>query len=154
MTTSSAATAQSASADAATLDAVGRQLKLAAVVACGFGALFSFGSHATTDWPVRFMGDVLFLRPGDRTAELTDINHLADAILGGLMIGWMVAIWLLADRLLHRAPADVKFVITVSVVTWFVVDGVGSVASGAWVNVISNAVFLALFLVPLRRITT
>lgn len=141
-----------AGADAATLASVERQVKIAALLTAGFGLLFAVGSHDATDGPVRFLADLLFLRLGDGPGELTNTNHLADAILGGVMAGWGAMMWLLADRLLTRMPSEVKSILTISLLVWFPIDSLGSIASGAWLNAISNIAFAAMFLVPLRRL--
>lgn len=94
----------------------------------------------------------MFWRLDDGVDKLTDTNHLADAILGGVMAGWAVMMWLLADRMLAKAPKETKSIIVVSLLVWFVIDSAGSVVSGAWLNVLANAGFLGLYLLPLRKI--
>lgn len=135
-----------------TLDRVTGELKVAAIVTIGFGLLFAIASHDATDAPVRFLSDIIFWRIGDGVAVLTQENHLADAILGGVMAGWGVMIWMLADRLLPVAPADVKRIVTTSALVWFTVDTAGSIAGGGGFNGVLNLGFLAMFLIPLRRI--
>jgi len=155
MTTSSLATHTPSAAIAsrsAALDRATGELKAAAVVTIGFGLLFAVGAHDATDAPVRFLSDVVFWRLGDGVVELTRVNHLADAILGGVMAGWGVMIWMLANRLLPVAPVEVKRMVTTSALVWFAVDTGGSIASGGWFNGVLNLGFLAMFLAPLRRI--
>ena len=56
-----------------------------------------------------------------------------------------------SDRLgMQRAPDAIRAIIRTSVISWFVVDSLASVAAGGALNVVANAAFLALFLVPLR----
>lgn len=150
MTTTAPQTTETGTA--ANVVAAKRQLEVASVVTIGFGLLFALASHDLTDDLVGWWSDLIFLRPGDGAENLTDVNHLADAILGGVMVGWGVMIWLLADRLLLRMPGEVKSIILISLLAWFVPDSVGSIASGAWLNVVSNVGFAALFVLPLRRI--
>lgn len=138
--------------DPTTLASAERQLKVSAILTVGFGLMFSLGSHDSTDVLVRWFSDFMFLRVGDGPAQLTDVNHLSDAILGGLMVGWAVMVWLMADRLLVRAPKEIKSIITIAMLVWFPIDSIGSIASGAWLNAIANVGFLAMFLVPLRRV--
>jgi hypothetical protein len=35
---------------------------------------------------------------------------------------------------------------------WFVIDSVGSLAAGSWLNVVSNVAFLGAFVLPARRL--
>ena len=85
-------------------------------------------------------------------AVRTDYTHLFSAIQGGVMAGLGVMVWLVVDQFLGIDPAGVKKVIGITATVWFVLDSAGSVAAGAWLNVIFNLGFLALALVPLRNI--
>lgn len=138
------------------LAATVRDLKLAAVVTAASGLLFSLATTASTDGPLRFVADLAFLRPGDGADRLTDYNHLADAIAGGVLIGWAVMIWLVADRLLANATTtvqrEIKRILFISLGVWFVFDSAGSIAAGAWVNALVNTSFLVMFGLALRRI--
>jgi hypothetical protein len=60
-------------------------------------------------------------------------------------------LWLLSTRLYPREPRLARTIILASVISWFVVDGIGSTLAGAPGNVVLNVVFLALFTVPLWR---
>jgi len=129
-----------------------RQLKVSSVLTIIFGLLFALGSHDATDMLVRRFTDLMFWRLDDGVGQLTDTTHLADAILGGVMCGWAAMTWLLADRLLLKAPKEIKSIILISLCVWFVPDSLGSIASGAWLNAISNIGFFAMFALPLRKI--
>ncbi|MEM9204026.1 MAG: hypothetical protein AAGC53_20490 [Actinomycetota bacterium] len=130
-----------------------RGLKLAAATMVITGIFFAIASTATTDAGVRTLLDFVFFRLGDGPSELSDSHHLVNAILGGVMVGWGVMIWYLADRLLPLAPREVARLLFVGLVVWFVVDSAGSIASGGWLNAVPlNVGFLGLFLVPLRHL--
>lgn len=129
-----------------------RGLKAAAIFTVATGLLFSSASLAETDFGVRFLLDVVFFRLGEGPDSLEASHRLVNAILGGVMVGWGVMIWLLVDRFLVRAPQDVKRVLIVGLATWFVVDSAGSIASGGWLNAVLNIGFLGVFLVPLRKL--
>ena len=138
--------------DAATLRSAERGLKAAAIMTIATGLFFAVASTAPTDAAVRQLLDLVFFRLGDGPAELSDSHHLVNAILGGVMVGWGVMIWLLVDRLLPVAPRELKHILLVGLVAWFVVDSTGSIASGGWPNAVLNVGFLGVFLVPLRRL--
>lgn len=129
-----------------------RQVKTAALVTIALGAALAISSTDATDALARLFGDLVFLRPGDQTGSLTDHNHLINAIGGGVMAGWAVMFWLLADRLLPVAPREVKQIMLGSLLCWFVLDSSGSIASGAWFNAVLNIGFFAMFWAPLRRL--
>ncbi|MGF1477674.1 MAG: hypothetical protein ACFB6S_19180 [Geminicoccaceae bacterium] len=126
-------------------------LKIAAGVVIGFGILAALAAHPGTAAPFRLLAD-LVLWPIDGAQSLaTDESRILCAIAGGLMCGWGVLLWLVADRLPAQAPGLVKPLILASVVSWFVVDSLASVAAGAPLNAVLNAGFLAMFVVPLIR---
>lgn len=145
-------TASHSSVSPADLSKVERQIKTASVLTIVFGLLIALGSHDATDVFVRWFSDVMFLRVGSGVEELTNTNHLADAILGGIMCGWAALMWLLADQFLVVNPRETKRVIITSMAVWFVIDSTGSIASGAWLNAIANVGFLLMFVLPLRVI--
>lgn len=129
-----------------------RGLKGAAIFTVISGLFFASASTSATDRLMRLFLDIVFLRVGDGPAQLTDSHHLVDAIMGGVMVGWGVMTWLLVDRFLQVSAADVKFIVQMAVVAWFVIDSAGSIASGGWINVVLNVAYAALFLLPLRKL--
>jgi hypothetical protein len=74
---------------------------------------------------------------------------LAHAVIGGVMVGWGGALFY-ATRTLFAAGARAGWnIVAFSVAAWFVPDTAYSLLSGFWQNAMLNAVFLALFVVPL-----
>lgn len=127
------------------------QLKFAAAITFGFALMIVFGSHELTDAPLRWFADLLFW-PLDEAQVMTDSGQLLAAILGGIMASWAVLMWLLTNALAVSEPQLLRRLILTTMTVWFVIDGLGSVASGAWLNVIGNLGFLALFVLPARRL--
>lgn len=128
------------------------QIKAASVAAIGFALMIGLGSHPATDLPLRWFGDLLFWPLGDRAAVLGDEARLVAAILGGIMTGFGLMIWMLTDALIDSDPKLLRRVIVTVMAVWFVVDSTGSVAAGAPLNVVGNLGFLALFVIPARRL--
>jgi hypothetical protein len=79
----------------------------------------------------------------------TDTEALLSAISGGLLAGLGTAVWLIAHHLHPRDPALAARIVTLTLAAWYIPDSAGSLAAGAWFNVVMNTGFLALFLVPL-----
>jgi hypothetical protein len=132
---------------------VANQLKLASIFTVGFGILIAFGSHTLTDGPLRFFADLLFWPLGDAAMITpTDEAQLLAAILGGVMTSWGVLLWLLTDSLVRDRPTLLKRLILTTMAIWFVIDSAGSIASGGWLNVVGNLGFLALFVLPARKL--
>lgn len=68
-----------------------------------------------------------------------------------MILGWGLMIRQLEGEQLQRAPEAVRGTVRASASSWFLADSAGPVAAGAALNVVPNLVFLALFLLPLRR---
>ncbi len=69
-------------------------------------------------------------------------------MLGAVLIGWAIAILGLIDAA-HRVGAPAWRMLTLSIVVWYFIDSIISVALGFPVNAASNRVFLVTFLVPI-----
>lgn len=109
------------------------------------------GSWEPTSIAFRFLGQILFWPEADEVIN-TNGTQILSAILGGIMFSWGLVYWFLTD-LLESNPAKVKQIILVSIVAWFVIDSVGSLLAGSWVNVIFNTGYLMMFVLPLRGVT-
>lgn len=133
------------------LSAPATQLKLASIGTLGFALMIAFGSHELTDGPLRWFADLLFWPLGDPQV-LTNEAQLLAAILGGIMASWAALVWMLTDALAAEQPLLLRRLILTMMTIWFVIDSAGSVASGGWLNVIGNLAFLALFVLPARRL--
>jgi hypothetical protein len=74
---------------------------------------------------------------------------LAHAVLGGVMVGWGVALFYVTRTLLARGSRIAWNLIALSVLAWFIPDTSYSLLSGYWQNALLNTVFLVLFVIPL-----
>jgi hypothetical protein len=74
---------------------------------------------------------------------------LAHAVIGGVMVGWGVALFYVTKSLLARGERIAWNLVALSVGAWFVPDTSYSLLSGYWQNAMLNTVFLALFALPL-----
>lgn len=89
----------------------------------------------------------------NRPEELNLNPHLrfSLAVLGAVTIGWsltLVAAMKAANQLGKQAGKPVWILTTVSVLSWYVIDSILSVATGFWLNTIPNTIFVAAFLLP------
>ena len=126
-------------------------LRFAAGVTMVTGLALALSAVPALNIGVRLLTDLL-VWPFDGAETLAaSETRLALAIGGGVMLGWGLMIWQLAGEPLERAPEAVRGIIRASVLGWFLVDSAGSAAAGAALNVVPNLVFLALFLLPMRK---
>lgn len=126
-------------------------LKAGSAIVVGFGILTAFAAFPPTAEPTRLLADMIFWPPDGAETGAASETRLFSAITGGVLVGWGVLLWLLVTRVFPRDPETARFMILASVGTWFVVDGLGSFAAGAPINVVLNTGFLALFVLPLIR---
>lgn len=129
-------------------------LRLAAGVTMLTGLTLALAAIPAMNLPMRILADML-IWPLDQAQTLgLPETRLALAIGGAVLTGWGLMIWQLAGEPLQRASEPVRAIIRTSVLTWFAVDSLASIAAGAALNVLPNLVFLALFLVPMRGART
>lgn len=74
---------------------------------------------------------------------------LAHAVIGGVMVGWGVALVLVVRGPFAAGEPIGWRIIAISAPAWFVPDTAYSLWSGFWQNAVLNSVFLVLFAVPL-----
>lgn len=124
-------------------------LIITAIVVGAFGPVFFLGTMISTSEPARLALDLLsWPVDGMPTYTSTDIRFLS-ALTGGFLLGWGVMIWCLRIWLYDVAPEAVRRVVLVSLLSWFVLDSAGSIASGTTSNVFFNVFFLLLAVGPL-----
>lgn len=82
-------------------------------------------------------------------AEANAYIALLHAVLGGVMVGWGIALFLAVRGPFARGQRVGWQIVAVSVIAWFVPDTAFSVWSGFWPNAALNLAFLGLFAMPL-----
>jgi hypothetical protein len=75
-------------------------------------------------------------------------SRVLSAVLGGIACGWGLLLYLLASGPIAKGDRDARSMFVGSVVTWFVIDSLASLAAGWPLNLLLNAGFAALLLVP------
>ncbi|MEO8531511.1 MAG: hypothetical protein ABI459_09820 [Deltaproteobacteria bacterium] len=123
-------------------------LRVGAALVIASGVLVGLGSHPATAWPARIIADLIFWPLDGLQTGMAGETRLLAAIGGGVMLGWGLMIWQLAT-----VPAAYPAIRT-SILVWFCADSLGSLAAGAWLNVLGNLVFLIVFMVALRQKAT
>jgi hypothetical protein len=126
-----------------------RSLKIASALVIAFGVLGAAAAMPGLSVPMLLLTDIAFW-PLDGAQNLAaPETRLFIAISGGLTVGLGVAMWQLARRLYPREPELARSIMLSSMISWFVVDSIGSTLAGAPFNVLLNAGFLLMFIVPL-----
>jgi hypothetical protein len=123
-------------------------LKAACLVTIAAGLVGAAASHPLTAAPWTLLMDVLQW-PLDRGQSVASSEaRVLSAIGGGLSVGWGVLLYLLAAGPVARGEQDASRMFITSVLAWFTVDSIASLAAGWPGNVALNIVFLAALTAP------
>ena len=122
---------------------------------CGAAALFGIilagGAFEATSGPVRI---VFGLLNGSGDLDLDPPMRFSLGVLGAVSIGWsltLLAAVNAANQLDRKLAKAIWIQVIGSVLTWFVIDSLLSVATGFGLNAIPNTVLMAGFLFPVIR---
>ena len=74
---------------------------------------------------------------------------LAHAVIGGVIVGWGVALLLITRELLAKGNPLGWKLLAISLGSWFIPDTTYSLLSGYWQNAALNVTFLTFFAIPL-----
>ncbi len=112
-----------------------------------FGLVLAGGGLEATDVAVETLFGIMG-PPGG--FEWTPHLRFATALMGAVSLGWgltLLAAFSAAHRLGDQA-GPVWRMITVAAVVWFVIDSALSVATGFWLNAVSNTGLILGYLAP------
>lgn len=126
-------------------------LKITAIVIGSFGPVFFFGTMQETMEPARLTLDLLsWPIDGATTFNAADTRFLS-ALTGGFLLGWGIMVWCLSAWVYDKAPEAVRKTVLTGVITWFLCDSAGSIASGNTSNAFFNIIVLFLAVGPLWK---
>lgn len=124
-------------------------LKITAVVVGSFGPVFFLGTMRPTLEPARLTLDILSWPVDGGTTYASADTRFLSALTGGFLLGWGVTIWFLSSWVYDAAPEGVRRTVLAGILSWFVLDSLGSIASGNPSNVLFNLVVLLIAVGPL-----
>jgi hypothetical protein len=126
-------------------------LKITAIVVGAFGPIFFLGSMLSTSEPARWTLDLLSL-PIDNVQNYNEpTTRFLSALTGGFLLGWGIMIWFLSSWVYDKAPEQVRKAVMAGLLSWFVLDSTGSIASGNASNAAINVLVLLIAAGPLWR---
>lgn len=115
-----------------------------------FGVVLAAAAVPGLEGPTVWFYDLVHW-PIDGASSWGEDVRFTCGVLGAVMIGWALTIFVLADlaaRVDAALEARLWRGLTLAIGVWFVVDSAISIATGAPVNAVSNTAFVAAFLVP------
>lgn len=126
-------------------------LKITAIVIGSFAPVFFLGTMLTTAEPARFTLDLLSLPLDGVQTYQEPTTRFLSALTGGFLFGWGVMVWCLSAWVYDNAPEPVRKTVITGVLSWFVLDSSGSIASGNASNAFINIIVLFIAIGPLWR---
>ncbi|NNV58053.1 hypothetical protein GD597_21520 [Panacibacter sp. KCS-6] len=126
-------------------------LKITAIVIGSFAPVFFLGTMLTTAEPARFTLDLLSLPLDGVQTYQEPTTRFLSALAGGFLFGWGVMVWCLSAWVYDKAPEAVRKTVVTGVLSWFVLDSSGSIASGNASNAFINIIVLFIAIGPLWR---
>ena len=125
-------------------------VKAAAAIVIGVGLLLAAAAWPPLALPVALLADII-VWPLDGVQTLASPEtRVFSAISGGVMVGWGVTLWKVAEHVLPVDPAVARSIVLTGIYSWFAVDSIGSIAAGAPLNAVLNIGFVVLFVWALR----
>jgi hypothetical protein len=124
-------------------------IKVTSIVIGSFGPVFFLGTMISTSEPARLTLDLLSWPIDGVTTYSSPDTRFLSALTGGFLTGWGVMVWFLSSWVYDKAPEEVRKSILIGLLSWFVVDSSGSIASGNVSNAIFNLVVLVIAVGPL-----
>lgn len=123
-------------------------LKLSASLVFIYALLFFLGTIEGSYFPIEYVLD-LSNWPLDKAENYNaPTSVFLSAILGGVLFGWGMLVWLLSS-LYELAPDRIRKSIVISLFSWFVVDSLACVLSNNISNAITNIALLLILVGPL-----
>lgn len=124
---------------------------MSAVVIGVFGPVFALGTVGATTEPARVTLDILAWPVDGAQDYSAGTTRFLSALTGGFLLGWGVTILCLRSWVYDLAPEGVRRSLVVGALAWFVLDSLGSLASGNASNAAFNVVVLLLVVGPTWR---
>ncbi len=126
-------------------------LKITAIVVAIAAPIFFLGTMTSTSEPARLTLDLLSWPIDDSITYVSSDTRFLSALTGGFLLGWGVMIWCLSIWVYDKAPEAVRKTVLAGLLSWFVLDSSGSIASGNTPNALINIIVLVTAAGPLWR---
>ena len=126
-----------------------KMIKIVAWLFIAFAFVWGLAPYSAVSEPARLLIDILDWPPGDANPVLTRAQMWLSSIGAGLVVAISVMLLGIVVPAIRRSDRNTVRVTLWAFIGWFVVDSVGSVASGVPSNVFFNSILLAGILIPL-----
>ncbi len=112
-----------------------------------FGLILAGAAFEATQAPARLL---LTLMSPTNTASFDPQARFTIGLMGAVTLGWGLTAWVLIAAAPSLPPA-IWARLTAAIAVWFVLDSTISIATGYWLNAVSNTLITAAYLLPILR---
>lgn len=115
-----------------------------------FGLFLAGAAFPSTDGLVRMLFELIAPEPFAPSASL----RFAIGLMGAVTMGWggtLFAVFQAAHCLDTANARPIWRLVAGVAIIWFIIDSAISIATGFWLNALSNTVFIALLFLPIIR---
>jgi hypothetical protein len=123
-------------------------LRTSCLATIAIGLVSAVASHPAASGPWTLLMDALQWPLDGAQNVASKESRVLSAVLGGIACGWGLLLYLLASGPIASGDRDARSMFVGSVVTWFVIDSLASLAAGWPLNLLLNTAFAALLLLP------
>jgi hypothetical protein len=123
-------------------------LRISCLATIGIGLVSALASHPIASGPWALLMDLLQWPVDGAQSVASPEARVLSAVLGGIACGWGLLLYLLASGPIARGDREARGMFVASVLTWFAIDSLASLAAGWPANLLLNTAFAAMLLVP------
>jgi hypothetical protein len=123
-------------------------LIITAIVVGSFGPVFSLGTTIETSAFPSWTLDVLSWSMGTHNYEAPTTRFLT-ALTGGFLFGFGMCILFLQKWVYDKAPNETRKAVVGGLLSWCILDSIGSIASGNSINAFFNVIVILIAVGPL-----
>jgi len=126
--------------------------KLMQIVAIGFllfSIMWALAPYTSINLPSRFLLDLLDWPLNNLSAELSRDVMWLSSIGAGLLVAFSIFLFGVVAPAIKDHDKRIINVSRLAIIAWYVVDSVGSIASGVLSNAVFNTLFFIMVMIPL-----
>jgi len=120
-----------------------------AIIFAVYSVLWGLAPYESINFPARFILDLADWPPGDFSDSLDRNTKFLSAIGAGLLCAVSIFLGGIVVPAIREGNKSIIRTTIFAMTAWYIIDGVGSIASGVASNVFFNSVYLCLILIPL-----
>lgn len=125
-------------------------LRVSSIAISAYAFFFFLGSIKGFQKPIELILDLSNWPLNGLENYEAPTSIFLSAILGGVLFGWGVLIWILSS-IYEKEPEKIRKAVLTSLISWFVVDSIGCIISHNMSNTITNIGLLLVLVGPLWK---